>query len=96
MSAVPVNRGSKSTEPVAIGDLAAGEEAAVAADVGRSTRRRRIWIWGARIATLVIILGGWQLLTSAKIIDPFFWGQPSGFVKQLNTWVQHGTTYGSI
>jgi NitT/TauT family transport system permease protein len=96
MSAVPVNRNSKSTAPAAIGDLPAAEEAAVAADIGRSTRRRRIWIWGARIATLVIILGGWQLLTSAKIIDPFFWGQPSGIVKQLNAWVQHGTTYGSI
>ena len=96
MSAVPVNRSSQPTAPVAIGDLAAGEEAAVAADIGRSTRRRRIWIWGARIATLVIVIGGWQLLTSAKIIDPFFWGQPSGIVKQLNAWVQHGTTYGSI
>ena len=78
MSAVPVNRGSQPTAPVAIGDLAAAEEAAVAADVGRSTRRRRIWIWGARIATLVIVIGGWQLLTSAKIIDPFFWGSPAG------------------
>ena len=96
MSAVPVNRGSKSTTPTAIGDLAGAEEAAVAGDVRRSTRRRRIWIWGARIATLVIVIGGWQLLTSAKIIDPFFWGQPSGIVKQLNAWVQHGTTYGSI
>ena len=44
----------------------------------------------------MIVIGGWQLLTSAKIVDPFFWGQPSGIVKQLNAWVQHGTTYGSI
>ena len=96
MSAVPVNRSSAPTAPAAIGDLAAGEEAAVAADIGRSTRRRRIWIWSARIATLVIIMGGWQLLTSAKIVDPFFWGQPSGIVKQLGNWAQHGTQYGSI
>ena len=93
MSAVPVNR---SSEPVAIGDLAAAEEAAVAADVRRSTRSRRMRMWAARIGTLVIIIGGWQLLTSAKIVDPFFWGQPSGIVKQLNNWVQHGTEYGSI
>ncbi len=96
MSALPVNRSSEPGEPVAIGDLAAGEEAAVAVDVGRSTRRRRMWIWAARIATLVIVIGGWQLLTSAKIIDPFFWGRPSGIVKQLNDWVHHGTAYGSI
>ena len=93
MSAVPASRNSA---PGAIGDLAAGEEAAVAADIRRSTRRRRMWMWAARIGTLVIIIGGWQLLTGAKIIDPFFWGRPSGIVKQLNDWVQHGTQYGSI
>ena len=42
MSAVPVNRSSEPTAPAAIGDLAAAEEAAVAADVRRSTRRRRM------------------------------------------------------
>src|SRR6202035_269319 len=94
MSALPVNRGSASTAPVAIGDLAAAEEACVAADIGRSPRRRRMWVWGARVATLAIVIGGWQLLTSAKIINPFFWGPPSGIVKQLNAWVQDGTTYG--
>ncbi len=96
MSALPVSRNSQPAAPVAIGDLAAAEEADVAADIGRSTRRRRMWVWSARIATLAIVIGGWQLLTSAKIIDPFFWGQPSGIVKQLNDWVQHGTAYGSI
>jgi NitT/TauT family transport system permease protein len=96
MSAVPVNRSSEPAAPGAIGDLAAGEEAAVATDVRRSTRRRRMWMWAARIGTLVIIIGGWQLLTSAKIVDPFFWGQPSGIVKQLDNWAQHGTQYGSI
>jgi NitT/TauT family transport system permease protein len=93
MSTVPINRG---TEPTAIGDLAAAEEASVAADVRRSTRRRRTLMWAARIATLVIIIGGWQLLANAKVIDPFFWGKPSGIVKQLNDWAQHGTQYGSI
>ena len=96
MSAVPVNRSPEPAAPGAIGDLAAGEEAAVAADLRRSTRRRRTWVWAARLGTLVIIIGGWQLLTSAKIVDPFFWGQPSGIVRQLNAWVQHGTQYGSI
>jgi NitT/TauT family transport system permease protein len=95
MSAVPVNR-----EPGAgigvIGAQADAAEAAIAADVRSATRRRRTLIWAARAATLVIVIGGWQLLTSAKIVDPFFWGQPSGIVKQLNDWVRHGTAYGSI
>jgi sulfonate transport system permease protein len=96
MSAVPVNRGSGPAAPGAIGDLAAAEEAAVAADIRRSTRSRRMRMWAARIGTLVIIIGGWQLLTSAKIVDPFFWGQPSGIARQLGNWAQHGTEYGSI
>jgi NitT/TauT family transport system permease protein len=57
---------------------------------------RRIGVWAARLATLVIVIGGWQLLASAKIVDKFFWGQPSGIVGQLNDWVRHGTTFGSI
>jgi NitT/TauT family transport system permease protein len=57
---------------------------------------RRIGVWAARLATLVIVIGGWQLLASAKIVDKFFWGQPSGIVSQLNDWVRHGTTFGSI
>jgi NitT/TauT family transport system permease protein len=94
MSALPLNSDPQAGFP--IGDLAAREEAAVAADVRRSTRSRRMRMWAARIGTLVIIIGGWQLLTSAKIVDPFFWGQPSGIARQLGHWVQHGTEYGSI
>jgi NitT/TauT family transport system permease protein len=44
----------------------------------------------------VIVIGGWQLFTSMKIVPAFFWGQPSGIVKQLSDWFQHGTSYGSI
>jgi NitT/TauT family transport system permease protein len=69
---------------------------AITADVRATARRRRVVVWAARIATLVIIVGGWQLLASAKIVDKFFWGQPSGIVSQLNDWVRHGTAYGSI
>ena len=59
-------------------------------------RRRRLRVWAGRLITLVVVVGGWQLFTSAKIVDKFFWGQPSGIVSQLNDWVRHGTAYGSI
>jgi NitT/TauT family transport system permease protein len=95
MSAVPL-KPEPGTGIGAIGSPADAAEATIAADVRSSTRRRRILLWAARAATLVIVIGGWQLLTSAKIVDPFFWGRPSGIVKQLNDWVQHGTAYGSI
>jgi NitT/TauT family transport system permease protein len=79
-----------------ISSPAATDEAAVTARVRGKTRRRRVLVWAARLATLVVIIGGWQLLTNAKIVDKFFWGQPSGIVSQLNDWVRHGTAYGSI
>jgi NitT/TauT family transport system permease protein len=58
--------------------------------------RRRALIWAARAATLVLVIGGWQLLTSWKVVDPFFYGQPSGIVKQLRDWIDNGTQYGSL
>jgi NitT/TauT family transport system permease protein len=92
MSAVPVNRNSG----LAAEDLASADETAIAADIRNRTHRRKTLLWTARLATLVIIVGGWQLLVNAKIIDPFFWGKPSGIVTQLKNWVQNGTAYGSI
>jgi NitT/TauT family transport system permease protein len=49
-----------------------------------------------RAVLLVIIVGGWQLLTSWKVVDPFFFGQPSGIVMRLKDWAEHGTAFGSI
>jgi NitT/TauT family transport system permease protein len=42
------------------------------------------------------VFGGWQLFTSLKIVDPFFYGQPSGIVSKARDWVEHGTGFGSI
>ena len=75
------------------------ETQAAAPDVRHAKRRRsrhKVLVWAARLATLVVVIGGWQLLTSAKVVDKFFWGQPSGIVAQLDDWVRHGTAYGSI
>jgi NitT/TauT family transport system permease protein len=88
MSAISINAQAET--------LGASDEATVAARARTKARRRRSLIWAARAATLVFVIGGWQLFTSAKIVDPFFWGQPSGIVKQLSNWAQHGTAYGSI
>lgn len=71
-------------------------EGSIAGTVRRRSRRRRLLVYVARAATLLVVLGGWQLLTSWKIIDPFFFGQPSGIVLRLRDWVEHGTAYGSL
>jgi NitT/TauT family transport system permease protein len=77
-------------------NAAASDETAIA-DRARTRRRRRtLAVWGARAALLVVIIGGWQLLTDLKIVDKFFYGQPSGIVTQLRDWINHGTQFGSL
>ena len=58
--------------------------------------RRKLSIHAAQFAVLVVVFGGWQLFTQLKIVDPFFFGQPSGVVSTAWKWVQHGTNFGSI
>lgn len=75
---------------------AASDETVLVAQARRRTRRRRLFVHTARLLTLAVIVGGWQVLTSVHVIDPFFFGQPSGIVLRLLDWAQHGTSYGSL
>jgi NitT/TauT family transport system permease protein len=75
---------------------AGADEESIATAARRRARNRRLQVWGARALTLVIVIGGWQFLTAQKIVDPFFFGQPTGIVTQLKDWVQSGTEYGSL
>src|SRR5436309_778512 len=59
-------------------------------------RRRRIVVNSLRILLLVVIIGGWELGARTGVIDPFFWGQPSGIWQQLVTWVTQGTAQGPL
>src|SRR5207247_8324419 len=62
----------------------------------RARRRRRILVNSLRVLILVVFIGGWQFTTSVGIIDPFFWGQPSGIWQQIVTWVTQGTAQGPL
>jgi len=59
-------------------------------------RRRKILVYLTRLAVAVIIFGGWQLFTQLKIVDEFFFGQPTKIVAQAVTWFSNGTPYGSL
>src|SRR6266568_1628945 len=59
-------------------------------------RRRRIVVNMLRVLLLVVIIGGWELTTRVGIVDPFFWGQPSGIAAQIVTWVTQGTAQGPL
>lgn len=59
-------------------------------------RRRQGLVYALRILLAVVIVGGWELGARTKVIDPFFYGQPSGIYKQLHTWVVDGTAQGPL
>lgn len=59
-------------------------------------RRRRTLVTSLRIVFLVVLIGGWELGARVSVIDPFFWGQPSGIWNQLVTWVTQGTAQGPL
>jgi NitT/TauT family transport system permease protein len=62
----------------------------------RAVRRRTALVWAGRIGLAVFVLGGWQAFTTWGIVDPFFFGQPSGIAKRLVDLFRHGTEFGSF
>ena len=61
----------------------------------RANRRRAI-LAVARLAIVAVLLVSWQLCVNAKIVDPFFWGEPTGVWSDLKDWVTVGTSQGSL
>jgi NitT/TauT family transport system permease protein len=51
-----------------------------------------------RVLTAALVLGTWELSTryAPTIVDPFFWGQPSGIWHQLVIWVTDETALGPL
>jgi NitT/TauT family transport system permease protein len=62
----------------------------------RAARRRKAVITLGRVLLLVAVLGLWEWLSRAKVIDPFNFSMPSKVWDQINTWVMHGTAFGSL
>ena len=69
------------------------QEVAVAA---AAFRRRRITVNVLRVAIFIVFVGGWELGARTGVIDPFFWGKPSGIVAQIVTWATQGTAQGPL
>jgi NitT/TauT family transport system permease protein len=73
-----------------------GGKSPAASAARRATRRRVALVWAGRIGLAVFVIGGWQAFTTWGIVDPFFYGQPSGIWKRLIELLQHGTQFGSF
>ncbi len=64
-------------------------------DTSDIQRRRRL-VYLLRILILVVFIGGWEIASRVGIIDPFFWGQPSGIWAQIVKWMVQGTAQGPL
>ena len=49
-----------------------------------------------RVSVLVVVIGGWELLTRVGALDPFFFGRPSLVVLQIRDWIRDGTEAGPL
>ena len=59
-------------------------------------RRRQVQVQVLRIGLALFVVGAWELSTRVKLVDPFFWGKPSGIAKQIWTWITDGTSQGPL
>ena len=86
-----------------------GQAAAAATDRdltrARARSRRRWLVLVLRVALAIFVVGSWELATrlgcsgpdsGSCLVDPFFFGQPSGIWSQLVTWVERGTAQGPL
>ncbi|MGX4689389.1 ABC transporter permease [Streptomyces sp. JNUCC 63] len=62
----------------------------------RAARRRKVVVTSARVLVLVAVLGLWEALSRAEVIDPFNFSMPSQIWDQIWTWITHGTALGSL
>jgi NitT/TauT family transport system permease protein len=87
---------SQPTPPAATGQER--ESAVLVADpaVQRRAKRERIVVNVLRVAVFVVFVGGWEVLTDLKVLDPFFFGQPSRVIVQLRDWMVNGTEAGPL
>jgi NitT/TauT family transport system permease protein len=78
------------------GPASAAPEALRVETLADRQRRRGRLVTILRLAVLVAILGGWEGGVRADLIDPFFFGQPSGIAAKLVEWTRDGTSIGPL
>jgi NitT/TauT family transport system permease protein len=81
---------------MSIDQTAGNPDFATEAQIKSKARLRVIRIKALQVGLAAFLLVSWQVLADHKIMDPFFFGRPTGVWSQLVTWVKHGTAAGSL
>lgn len=59
-------------------------------------RRRTFWVWTARAVVLGLFLGLWQWGVDVRVIDPFFFSQPSAIGDFLAEEIRDGSIWSHV
>ncbi|MFK0263368.1 ABC transporter permease [Streptomyces angustmyceticus] len=62
----------------------------------RAARRHQLLVHGTRVLLLVALIGLWEGLARAAVIDPFNFSMPSRIWHQMSQWALHGTPQGPL
>ncbi|UKY48376.1 ABC transporter permease [Streptomyces inhibens] len=62
----------------------------------RAARNHKLLVHGTRVLLLVGLIGLWEWLARAAVIDPFNFSMPSKIWDQMTQWALHGTPQGSL
>ena len=69
---------------------------ATEAQMRRKALMRVLRIKSLQIGLAAFLLFSWQFMADHNIMDPFFFGRPSGVWHQLFVWIHNGTAAGSL
>ena len=53
-------------------------------------------VQGLRVLAAAVWLGSWELTARLNVVDPFFFGMPSGVARRMYTWITEGTALGPL
>ncbi len=87
---------ARSVQPANLSDTTTPSVDTELARIRAAAFRRRIIVNSLRALVLLVIVGGWEIGARTKLIDSFFWGQPSGIWAQLVIWARNGTAQGPL
>ncbi|TJZ58995.1 ABC transporter permease [Streptomyces piniterrae] len=62
----------------------------------RAARNHKILVYGTRVLLLIGLIGLWEGLARAAVIDPFNFSMPSKIWDQMTQWALNGTPQGSL
>jgi len=71
-------------------------DAEIEAKAAQKARTRKLTVYFWRYFILIFFLGGWELATTFKLLDVFFFSSPSAIVMRLVEWVVDGTSEGPL